>query len=280
MTRLRITIARLMAIVLFLALGLGALRSNCQNNAKIAALSARIAQIEADGSRKQATLTTIIREMRDQLDRRGNALELPDGYVTAVDDTQSVVVLNIIRSQGACPEMRMAIYDAASLGIPNEKLKGTIMLTDVGEQSSTARLLETSSSIGPIRVGDIVYSPAWSPNTPTRFALVGKIDINRDGKDDRDELKHMIAEAGGIVDFDFPPPDVGNEIGTLSPRIDWYVTDDRPPFQDGRPPLQQGPLPKRMSAVIKEARLDGVRPMPIERLLAFLSYGMGRKDKP
>jgi hypothetical protein len=53
-----------------------------------------------------------------------------------------------------------------------------------------------------IQVGDIVYSPAWSPNAPTRFALVGKIDVNRDGQDDRDELKRTIEEAGGVIEFD------------------------------------------------------------------------------
>ena len=42
----------------------------------------------------------------------------------------------------------------------------------------------------------------------------------------------MIEEAGGIVDFDLPPADLGKETGTLTPRIDWYVTDDRMPLRD------------------------------------------------
>ena len=65
-----------------------------------------------------------------------------------------------------------------------------------------------------------------------RFALVGKIDVNRDGRDDRQELKRMIEEAGGTVDFDLPPADLGKETGTLTPRIDWYITDDRMPLRD------------------------------------------------
>ena len=32
---------------------------------------------------------------------------------------------------------------------------------------------------------------------------------------------------------------------------------------------------KRTSELIKEARLDGIRPMPIERLLSFLGNGSG-----
>ncbi|MFI5459449.1 MAG: hypothetical protein ACHRXM_28830 [Isosphaerales bacterium] len=114
-----------------------------------------------------------------------------------------------------------------------------------------------------------------------RFALVGRIDLNRDNQDDRQELKQIIEEAGGIVEFDFPPPDVGQQSGTLSNRIDWYVIDSRVPLREvrssnservvaGRPDFQ-----KRMSELLKEARLDGIRPMPIERLLSFLDNGTG-----
>ena len=68
---------------------------------------------------------------------------------------------------------------------------------------------------------------------------MGKIDINRDSKDDRDELKRMIQEAGGLVEFDLPPSDVGQETGEMSPRIDWYVIDARPPLRiDPRTPPQ------------------------------------------
>jgi hypothetical protein len=114
-----------------------------------------------------------------------------------------------------------------------------------------------------------------------RFALVGRIDLNRDNQDDRQELKQIIEEAGGIVEFDFPPPDVAQQSGTLSNRIDWYVIDSRVPLREvrssnservvaGRPDFQ-----KRLSELLKEARLDGIRPMPIERLLSFLDNGTG-----
>jgi hypothetical protein len=114
-----------------------------------------------------------------------------------------------------------------------------------------------------------------------RFALVGRIDLNRDNQDDRQELKRFIEEAGGIVEFDFPSPDVGRQSGTFSSRIDWYVIDSRVPLREvrssnsarvvaGRPDFQ-----KQMSELIKEARLDGIRPMPIERLLTFLDNGTG-----
>jgi hypothetical protein len=269
MTRPRFTIARLMAIVLFLALGLAALQTNSRKNAEIADLQKRIVRQQEEFSRQRDTLAAIVAAQHDQLDSRRRPPELPGGYVIAVDDVRQEVVVNITSHQGAFPRMKMAIFDALSHHIPNENLKGTIVLTRVGEECSTAHILKTSSSLEPIRVGDMIFSPVWSPGAPTRFALIGKIDANRDGNDDHDELKRVIEEMGGVIDFDLPSPEVGKEIGVLTPRIDWYIT-------DSRTPLPAGPLPQRISAVIKEARLDGIRPMPIERLLAFLGHGMGR----
>ena len=112
-----------------------------------------------------------------------------------------------------------------------------------------------------------------------RFALIGKVDINRDGKDDRDKLTRLIQQMGGVVDFDLPPPGAGEETGKLLPRIDWYVIDGRtasPVGLDAASNLspaslrQEVQFQKRISDTIKEARLNGTRPMPIERLLSFL----------
>ena len=61
----------------------------------------------------------------------------------------------------------------------------------------------------------------------SRFALIGKIDANRDGTDDRAAFKRVIEAAGGSVDYDLPAPEDGQEVGKLAPRIDWYVVDDR-----------------------------------------------------
>jgi hypothetical protein len=256
---------------------------NSDNDAKqteITNLTKELAQAKEDATRRIETLTTILREKRDQLERQELILDRPDGYVTYVDYERGEVLVNLTRRQGARPQMKMTIFDARSPGIPTEKPKGNIELTAIGDQFSTARIVKTDNPIDPIRVGDIVYSAAWSPNQPMRFALVGKMDINRDGKDDRDELKRMIQEAGGVVDFDLPTSDVGKETGSLSARIDWYVTDDRMPLREvfqqttENVEVAKGKFEKRKGEVIAEARLDGIRPMRIERLLAFLGYDM------
>jgi hypothetical protein len=254
--------------------------ANDKQATQVANLENKNKQQEEDFLRKQETYTTIIREQRDNIERKELILDRPDGYVTYVDYERGEVLVSLTKRQGARPQMKMTIFDAKSPGIPTEKPKGSIELTQVGEQFSAARIVKTINSIDPIRLGDIVYSAAWSPNLPMRFALVGKMDVNRDGKDDRDELKRMIQEAGGTVDFDLPPADLGKETGTLSPRIDWYVIDNRMPLREtfssknATVEVSQEKLNQRVGEIVREARLNGVRPMTIEHLLTFLGYDM------
>ena len=131
---------------------------------------------------------------------------------------------------GFRPQLTMTVFDSQSPGTPTDKPKGTIELVQVGDRDSVARIVKTNNPIDPIRVGDIVYSPVIDPYQAMRIALVGKIDINRDGRDDRGDLKRMIEGAGGQVVFDLPPPDVGRKSGDLTGRIDWYVDDEREPL--------------------------------------------------
>jgi hypothetical protein len=234
-----------------------------------------------DFARQRETFLTIQRELRDKVERNNeNILDRPDGYVLYVDYETAEVLVSINRQMGARPQMKMTIFDAHSPGIPTEKPKGNIELTSVGETSSHARITKTGSRIDPIRVGDIVYSPSWSPNQPTRFALVGKMDVNRDSRDDRQELKRMIQESGGVVDYDLPPNDLGKPLGAINPRIDWYVIDDRPPFRDIFAKQTDAAIAsaakdqKATSDAVKECRLNGIRPMTIGKLLAYLGYDM------
>ena len=254
---------------------------NDKKTTQIANLETQYRQLKDESDRKLELTNAIIREQRDVLDKNENVLDKPDGYITFVDLERNEVQVNINRRQGARPQMKLTVFSANSPGVPTEKPKGNIQLIQVGEQYSIAHIDKMVNEIDPIRVGDIVYSPAWSPEEPMRFALIGKIDVNRDGKDDRQDLKRMIEEAGGIVDYDLPPPNHGKESGKLSARISWYVTDERMPLREvfeartDAGLAAQAQFDKLFGQAIKEARSEGIRPMPLGRLLAYFGYEMG-----
>jgi hypothetical protein len=244
---------------------------------EIANLNTKMTQMKDEFDKRHSLDQELLREYRDRLERDENVLDVPDGRVTFVDYTRNELRTNINRSMGARPQMVMSIFDRNAPGIPTEKPKGTIELIQVGDRYSVARIVKTNVPTDPIRVGDLVHSSAWSPNEPMLFALIGKIDINRDGKDDREDLKRMIRAAGGEVDYDLPPPEAGKESGKLTARDAWYVIDDRPPLREYAGQMKEttpemGEFAQKKSAAIREARLNGVRPMKIERLLSYLGY--------
>ena len=57
-------------------------------------------QQEEDFLRKQETYTTIIREQRDQIERKELILDRPDGYVTYVDYERREVLVSLTKRQG------------------------------------------------------------------------------------------------------------------------------------------------------------------------------------
>jgi hypothetical protein len=255
-----------------------------QNNeqaTQISKLKQQIAQMDEDHRKKEETLTMQVRDWRERAEKNEVVLDKADGRITFVDYTRNEVRTNITRSMGAKEQMEFAVFDRKSPGLPTDTPKATIQLIQVGQQSSVARILKTVKTHDPIRLNDQVYSAAWSPSTNERFALIGKIDIDRDGRDDREDLKRMIRAAGGVIDYDLPPAGIGSETGAITPQTSWYVLDERdplhPPGETAR--RRQGDddatfLAKRTEA-IRTARQDGVRPMSIQRVLAYLGYSFG-----
>ncbi|MHC5539088.1 coiled-coil domain-containing protein [Singulisphaera rosea] len=245
---------------------------------EIATLNTQLRQLREDSTKKQSDLLNIVREHQDAKAQVETILDRPDGRITFVDYNRGEVRTNLTHSMGARPQMKLTIFDTGSPGIPTERPKGTIELTFVGDNYSLGKITKTMNPVEPIRLGDIVYSPAWSPNEPMRFALIGKMDVNRDGKDDRADLIRMITAAGGIVDYDLPPPFIGKEQGKLTGRDAWYITDDRQPLRnyerdtEDQSTVEYADFLKKRSVAIREARDNGVRPMRIERLLAYLGF--------
>ena len=69
----------------------------------------------------------------------------------------------------------------------------------LGEHLSVARILEEDQA-NPIANGDKVFTPLWHPGQRTHFAILGTIDLDGDGEDDRALVKDLITSTGGVID--------------------------------------------------------------------------------
>ena len=248
---------------------------------EIAKLKNQIALIEDESRKRIEDLRNQVIYFREMTEKTETTLDKKDGTLTFVDYGRGEVRTDLTRTQGAREQMVFSIFDKNASGLPSDKPKGTIELIQVGSTGSVGRIVKTERSVDPFREGDQVYSPAWDSGDPKQFALIGKIDMDRDGRDDRDDLKRMIRASGGTVVYDLPPDGVGQETGNLSARIAWYVLDERDPFH---PSTQRESktvsedhsvyLNKKTEA-IKTARADGIRPKLIQNLLSELGYAYG-----
>lgn len=255
---------------------------NSQLASENSTMKTQMTQKEEDAKKQIDDLRNQMIYWRTQSSKSETVLDTPDGYVTYVDYTRREIRSNINRSMGAKPQMMMTIFDRNAPGLPTDKPKGLIQFIEVGPQDSIARILKTFQTTEPIRSGDIIYSAAWSPNDPKRFALIGKIDMDRDGRDDRADLIRLIQAAGGIVDYDLPPPSVGKETGEITGRITWYVVDEREPFRNpgGRSApadvtAEEGRFNEKRTEAVRKAQLLGIWPIRIERLMPSLGYSHG-----
>ena len=251
-------------------------------------------------------LGSVLRDIRAQQALKEDVMSKPGGRVTYVDYNANTVRVNVNRSQGVRPLMRFSIFDKNAVGITSDRPKAVVELIKVGdpqrgENDSAARIVKTFDSNDPIRYNDYIFSVGWSYDHPQRFALVGKLDVNRDGRDDRADLIRMIEAAGGVIEFDLPPPGVdrttgqaavaraysrlgepvppsiGRAAGKISALAYAYVTDERRNLVLNAPKApdatkEDTAFLQEESQATKEARDNSVRPLPLEKLLNMLGY--------
>lgn len=253
-----------------------------QQQNEIDRLETSLAQNRDEFGKQRDLLLANLRELRRSVEAEEDVMDVPDGRIVYVDYDRNEVRATIGRRQGGRERLVLSVFDRDSPGLPTDRPKGRVELIRVNDTQSIARIVETKTPSNPIRNGDLLYSAAWSPNQPQRFALVGKMDIDQDGRDDREDLKRLIQQAGGTIDYDLPPPEVGQESGEISGLTTFYVLDNREPL---RPPTNRsGDFPStetqdwlaKKSAALEKAQENGVRPINIGRLLAYLGYSYGQ----
>ena len=248
--------------------------------AELAKLKGQLEQSTTEYDKTLGDLRTALRAIREQTEKNENVMDRPDGRITFVDHTRNEVRTTLNTRVGARPQMVFSVFDRSSAGLPTDRPKATIELISVDDRGSIGKVVKQTRTHEPIRNNDFVYSPTFDAYNK-HYALIGKIDVDRDGRDDREDLKRMITSAGGVIDYDLPPSNIGRETGKITPLTSWYVLDDRKPIRgennrSGRDPAgQDAGFLKKYTAAVTLARSEGVRPISVERLLAMLNYEFG-----
>ncbi len=150
-----------------------------------------------------AKLTAInIRLVNDIDELKKTSFEVPDGYVRWVDNQNGRVWINLGEADYLPKRMTFSVYAKNHNGVArgSEDIKGAIEVTRIIDAHTAEARIIKDDLYNAITKGDPIFTPIWSPGRRENFSFVGIIDLDGDGKSDRQKLHELVAGAGATID--------------------------------------------------------------------------------
>ncbi len=159
-------------------------------------------------------------------DREKQAFQSADGKITWVNQRSNVVWINLGKGDLLRRQVVFSVYPAdASASALTEK-KGTIEVTRIVDQHMAEARIVDSEYSDPILPGDKIHSPVWTAGQRDAFALVGFLDVDGDGRSDRQRVRDLISLNGGDIDCEMD--EKGEVEGELKITTKYLVVGDAP----------------------------------------------------
>lgn len=190
-----------------------------------------------------------------------SAFEVPDGKIVWVDQKLRSAYINVGRSDGLKPQTLFSVVAGDEDVGGEQKTKGRLEVTEIlGPHFASARIIE-DKLVDPMVEGDKIYTPLWHPGRAEGFGIIGKIDLDGDGSDDRDMVRDLVRMNGGRVDAEdvLSGPDAGKQIGELTINTRYLVY--------GQPPDDSEITKKAYTKLLRDSREMGVRTISISKFL-------------
>ena len=212
---------------------------------------------------------TIINDLRIQLAKKVKEMEklkpstfvaTYDGKVTKVNPMSRTVWINLGKYDNLPKNLTFSVQPegippGSSLS-PKAKIEVIELL---GNHLAEARIIEDDLRT-PILPGDNIFTPGWEPGQLTRFGFAGKIDLDGDGSDDMDQVRALVARAGGQIDAEI----VNGELrGGLSIETRYLVLGNVPADKAGAAVYQH---------LLKEAETLGIQRVPMGVFFDQIGY--------
>jgi hypothetical protein len=218
----------------------------------------------------KAEMTKRIDGLRRLLDEiKGEDFQYVQGKITQVTDGGDTVYINLGKADRLRPGVTFGVLDADITSVTKSKPKAKIEVVEVlNEHLSRCKVLSDRAPTV-ILVGDSIYSPSWQPGKEVKFALIGKMDIDGDTKDDTAILKQIIAQNGGIVAAELSPS--GTMTGKLTEDISYLVIGEEFRVIGGKELDDTSKAAAKKRAEIElEAKSLGIAKITVDKLLNWL----------
>ncbi len=203
----------------------------------ITEVSETLAKKIAEFTREKAILEAKAKEEKDRADKfvnlnvklnrrirevEGEEFQAAQGKIVDTAEGGKVVWINLGYADELRPGVKFGIIDPQdATRIMNAVPKAHLEISEIlGPNLSRGRVISGNIQV-PIIKNDLVSSALWQKGRKMQFALLGKMDMNGDGLDDRETLKAMIIQGGGIISEDLPPD--GKATGEMTVDTNWLV---------------------------------------------------------
>lgn len=164
-------------------------------------LDETLAEARREKARLEAQMLDLdsqIRKIMASRPRQETALFQVDGHVISIEPGSETAFINLGRGDGVHENLTFTVFDPQEIGKDEPQPKGYIRIVKVLSDSSEVRVVNHKRA-SPIVRDDVLVNIAYDPQKKFKFAIVGKLDITGDGRDDRDMVVDMIQSFGGAV---------------------------------------------------------------------------------
>jgi hypothetical protein len=205
-------------------------------------------------------------KLADKLKAEEISTEQTDGKVTWVNQGARLVWLNLGSEDGLRRQISFSVIASDEINPVKAEKKGTVEVVRILDgHLAEARIMDDDPS-KPIMPGDQLFSAAWQPGHAEHFALVGLMDLDKDGISDLDKVRNLITVNGGIVDAELK--DDGTRVGKMTVDTHYLVQGEQPTEKSKK----SNEYFKNYSAMIDELKLLPMKKISLEDLVGYLGY--------
>lgn len=248
----------------------------------------KLADLEAETSQRINDLRAQVRKTAEELQEiKKVSFEHPDGMVVQTSRDKRKVYINLGSSDKLPTRMTFSVYkkDHSGVARTQDDIKGKIEITRIiDSHMAEARVVDANLFL-PITAGDPIYTPLWSPGRTEKMAIVGFIDLDGDGRSDREDLRELIKAAGASVvaeiqDDGTTVPENADFHKLIDTHVKFVILGEMPDPSSTSIPEEQQQIQKVLAHFneMREAANDnGVRLVSLNDFLSFIGYKAERR---
>lgn len=188
--------------------------------------------------------------------------EVPDGEIIHVNQKSGTVWINVGRADDLRRLVTFSVVGGDKSVGKFQPTKGHIEVTELlGPHVAECRILGNKIS-DPLVPGDKIFTPLWHPGRSEGFGVVGKFDLDGDGKDDRDMIIDLITIAGGQVDAQVDPK-TSKMTGKLNIKTRYLLVGEE---------SDESTMLGGYAAIFADAKRFGVEKITLDKFLDHLGW--------